>query len=112
MIILDEAVASLDMSIRAQILNLLADLRAETGVSYLFITHDLSIIGTVSEQVIVLRNGQIVESGPTDQVINNPQDRYTRLLVASIPGPGWSPESARAARLQFRQEEAAAAAGS
>jgi ABC-type glutathione transport system ATPase component len=107
LIVLDEAVASLDMSIRAQVLNLLCDLRAAVGVSYLFITHDLSIISRVSDSTIVLRGGRIVERGCTEQVVTKPQHPYTQLLVSSIPGPGWSLEEMRTARLRFREQESA-----
>ena len=91
MLILDEAVAALDVSIQAQILNLLADVRAQTRVSYLFISHDLAVVRQVTEQAIVMHRGRIVEAGPTERVLDDPQDDYTRLLRASVPGPGWRP---------------------
>jgi ABC-type glutathione transport system ATPase component len=88
-IILDEAVSALDVSIQAQVLNLLADIRHSTGVSYLFISHDLSVIRQLTEEVIVMRDGKIVERGPTARVLDQPADPYTKLLRNSVPRPGW-----------------------
>jgi peptide/nickel transport system ATP-binding protein len=97
LIILDEAVAALDVSIQAQILNLLADIRERTGVSYLFISHDLAVVRQVTDHAIVLKQGRIVERAPTPRLLDHPQDPYTQLLRASVPRPGWKPSRRRLA---------------
>ncbi|WP_214409193.1 ABC transporter ATP-binding protein [Sphaerisporangium fuscum] len=90
-LILDEAVAALDVSIQAQVLNVLADVRERTGVAYLFISHDLAVVRQVTDDVVVMRRGAIVERGPTGQVLDDPRHEYTRLLRESVPRPGWRP---------------------
>jgi multiple sugar transport system ATP-binding protein len=91
LIVLDEAVAALDVSIQAQVLNVLAEIRERTKVAFLFITHDLGVVRQVTDEVLVLRHGRMVERGRTDLVLDAPQHRYTQRLLASVPGPGWVP---------------------
>ena len=91
-LILDESVAALDTSIQAQVLNLLADIRDESRVSYILISHDLAVVRQLTDETIVLRRGTVVERGPTAQVLDNPQHPYTQQLRASVPRPGWKPK--------------------
>ncbi|GGG40111.1 ABC transporter ATP-binding protein [Hymenobacter glacieicola] len=84
-IICDESVSALDVSVQAQVLNLLNDLKRAFGITYLFITHDLSVARFMSDRLLVMRQGQIVESGPAAELYANPQHEYTRQLLAAIP---------------------------
>jgi oligopeptide transport system ATP-binding protein len=91
LLILDEAVAALDVSVQAQIINLLADLRAETQVAYLFISHDLGVVRQVSDECVVMHRGSVVEAGLTARILDHPQDPYTQRLLSAVPRPGWVP---------------------
>ncbi|MEV4954793.1 ABC transporter ATP-binding protein [Paenarthrobacter nitroguajacolicus] len=90
-LILDEAVAALDVSIQAQIINLLLDIRSEFGTTYVLISHDLAVVRQLTEEVVVMRRGQVVERGRTSLVLSDPQHQYTQQLKESIPRPGWKP---------------------
>jgi ABC-type oligopeptide transport system ATPase subunit len=91
-LVLDEAVASLDVSIQAQILNLLADIREREGISYVFVSHDLAVVRQIAEDALVMQRGRVVERGPVHEVLDAPRDPYTQLLRSSVPGPGWRPQ--------------------
>jgi peptide/nickel transport system ATP-binding protein len=84
-IVCDEPVSALDVSIQAQILDLLGDLQRQFGMSYLFISHDLGVIHHVSDRVLVMRQGEVVESGDADEILLRPQSRYAQGLVAAVP---------------------------
>lgn len=87
MIVCDEAVSALDVSIRAQVINLLMDLQKELGISLLFISHDIAVVRHIAQRVMVLYFGEVVEIGDAEQVVMNPQHDYTKKLIASVPVP-------------------------
>ncbi|MFT4232215.1 MAG: ATP-binding cassette domain-containing protein [Leucobacter sp.] len=89
LIVLDEAVAALDISIQAQILNLLLDVQEATGTDYVLISHDLAVVAHLTEDVIVMRDGRILEQGRTAEVLERPGDEYTRVLRDSVPSLEW-----------------------
>src|SRR6185437_5031022 len=95
-IICDEAVAALDVSIRAQVLNLLKDIQADAGVSYLFISHDLSTLRFMADRVAIMYVGRLVEYGTSRQVFSAPQHPYTQALIAAVPDVSAGAASARA----------------
>jgi oligopeptide transport system ATP-binding protein len=96
LIVADEPVSALDVSIRAQIVNLLADLQQELGLTYVFVAHDIGIVRHVSDRIAVMHEGKIVEEGPADRVCEQPRDAYTKQLLAAVPIP--DPREARARR--------------
>lgn len=81
----DESVAALDVSVQAQVLNLLNDLKAEFGLTYLFISHDLNVIHHMSDRILVMQKGKIVEAGNSEDIIRNPQQEYTKMLIEAVP---------------------------
>jgi peptide/nickel transport system ATP-binding protein len=97
-IICDESVSSLDVSVQAQVLNLLKELQNELKLTYIFISHDLSVVKFMSDRILVMNQGQIVEQGSAEQIYDRPQQEYTQKLIASIPTG--SPE-----RIQQRQQQ-------
>jgi peptide/nickel transport system ATP-binding protein len=87
-LICDESVSALDVSIQAQVLNLLQDLQDEFGMSYLFISHDLAVVRYISDTILVMQNGAVVERADADEIYRRPQHAYTKQLLAAVP-TGW-----------------------
>jgi ABC-type oligopeptide transport system ATPase subunit len=87
LLVCDEPVSALDVSIQAQILNLLKDLQQDFGLTYLFVAHDLAVVRTMSDRIAVMNKGQLVEIGPAEEVYTNPQNDYTKALLSAVPIP-------------------------
>ena len=92
LVVFDESVSALDVSVQAQVLNLINDLKRDLGFTAVFISHDLSVIRYLCDRVLVMEKGQIVESGETEHIYQNPQTSYTRSLIDAIPGAGLKSE--------------------
>src|SRR5262249_41382638 len=96
LIIADEPVSALDVSVQKQVLDLLDELRAAFDLSMLFITHDLRVAAHVCEEIAVMKDGVIVERGPTSTIFAEPQHQYTKALLASVPGRDWQQQTSAA----------------
>ncbi|MFG2873503.1 ATP-binding cassette domain-containing protein [Streptomyces sp. NPDC048337] len=92
-LVLDEAVSALDVSVQAQVLNLLSDIRRETGIGLVFVSHDLAVVRYVCDEALVMYRGRTMEHRPVAELLADPRHPYTRLLLASVPRPGWDPDS-------------------
>ena len=110
LLVADEAVSALDVSIKAQVINLMMDLQAEMGLAYLFISHDIAVVERVSHRVAVMYLGEIVEIGPRAAIIENPQHPYTKRLHGGGAGPGSGPSQAAARAFDDRDSEPGARA--
>ncbi|KJL42897.1 ATP-binding cassette domain-containing protein [Microbacterium trichothecenolyticum] len=111
LVVCDEAVSALDLSTQAQVLNLLAELRAGADLGYLFIAHDMAVVEFLAQRVVVLHRGKVMEQGATVDVIRSPQSEYTRVLMAASPVPDPDEQARRREVWQRLRAQAKAAAG-
>ena len=88
LVVCDESVSALDVSVQAQVLNLLNDLKNKWGFTYIFISHDLSVVKFLADRLMIMRQGKVVEMGDADTIYANPQQEYTRNLIEAIPKVG------------------------
>jgi oligopeptide transport system ATP-binding protein len=109
LIVCDEPVSALDVSIQAQILNLLKDLQRDFGLTYLFIAHDLAVVRTMSDRIAVMNRGRLVEIGSAEEVYATPKDEYTRALLAAVPVP--DPRAMKQRKVERRKLRHALAEG-
>jgi peptide/nickel transport system ATP-binding protein len=96
-LIADEAVSALDVSVQAQVLDLLERIRERLGLAVLFITHDLRVAAQIADRILVMKDGEVVETGPTADVFHQPSHPYTKQLLGAAPGRAWSFEREAAA---------------
>ncbi|MPT41261.1 MAG: ABC transporter ATP-binding protein [Achromobacter sp.] len=94
LIVADESVSALDVSVQAQVLKLLHDVQQRLQLALIFITHDLRVAAQICDHLLVMHRGRVVEQGPPAQIFDDPQDAYTRQLIAAMPGRGWDPAAA------------------
>ena len=104
LLVCDEAVSALDVSIQAQVLNLLSDLQTKLQLAYLFITHDLGVVRQIADRIAVMYQGEILEYGLASQILDHPQNSYTRALINAVPGRG--NEARETARQSLRERDA------
>jgi peptide/nickel transport system ATP-binding protein len=100
-LVADEAVSALDVSVQAQVLDLLEEIRERTGIAVLFITHDLRVAAQICDTIVVMEKGRIVESGPAETVLTSPQQQYTRTLIEAAPGRDWDFQNFRPAQASW-----------